>query len=106
MNMVITLVETKPDEPSRSMCVPPRLRRVRPTWASASESMDDRLQPCVLGVAGLVKGVPGTLVNGVPWALALALALAIGVVLLLPDPRPVGVMSPFAIELAMAAEQT
>ena len=76
MNMVITLLEIKPDEPSLSMWVPPRLRRVRPSPASfAGMAMNPRARPGVFGVVGLA--------NEVSWALALvvdfALALAGGV---------------------------
>jgi hypothetical protein len=103
MNMVMTQLEMKPEAPSRSMWVPPRLRRVRPTWAS----VEAWAQLWVLGVVvlALVNGVPGALVKGVPEALALALALACGVVLQLPDPWALGVWSALPI-LAMANAQT
>ena len=106
MNMVVMLVDRNPEEPSLSMCLPPRLRRVRLTWASSSVALDACWRLGVLGVScgALVNGVPwalvkracGALFKGVPWALALAFAC--GVDLLLPDPRPVGVMACFAIE--------
>ena len=106
MNMVMTLLEMKPEAPSRSMCVPPRLRRVRPTWASASANVAPWTCFCFTGVVGLVTGVvlilerlPKALVKGVCGALGnevpgvLALVLTKGVVLLLPDPWALGVLS-------------
>ena len=107
MNMVMTLLEMKPEAPSRSMCVPPRLRRVRPTWASAPANVAPWTCFCVTGVVGLVtrvvlilerlpkalvKGVCGALGKGVPGALALVLTK--GVVSQLPDPWALGVLSP------------
>ena len=88
MNMVITLLEIKPDEPSLSMWVPPQLRRVRPSPASfAGMAMNPRARSGVFGVVGLA--------NEVSWALALvvdfALALASGVALMFAVPRLKGV---------------
>jgi len=107
MNMVITLLEMKPDEPSLSMWVPPRLRRVRPSpMSSAGMAMDPWVRPGVLGLGGLA--------NEVSWALALAVALALalasGVLLLFPpalapgDLWPKGVAPALAIWLSTAAD--
>ena len=102
MNMVVTLLEMKPDAPALSMCVPPRLRRVRPSpMSSAGPALDFRVWPGVLGVAGLGAWVSWALAValGVAVALAVALAEALvrGVALLLRDPWPKGVLQALAI---------
>ena len=101
--MVITLLEMKPDEPSLSMWVPPRLRRVRPSPISSAGmvmAMDPRVRPGVLGVEGLANGVSCALALTVALAQALALALACGVPLRFLDPRPKGVAPALVIWLA------
>ena len=106
MNMVMTLLEIRSEVLPITMCAPPRLRRVRPTWASVTVAGGTWTGCLVFGVVGLgtrvlvvgVAGVPGALVNGIPLAL-----VVVGVALLLPDPRGLGVMAAFAM-LALAKE--